>query len=343
MPCAPVRCEDQGGEEEEIIAEDVDVEPLKVSPSPVKPDAATVGEHKITHIPYRSWCRECVEGRALGEQRGHAHDTQPKTIAVVGADYFFITAKGVFQKMAEAKEDMDIESDEEFETARREGKVVKCILVRCSNAKLIFAHVVPCKGVDEDGHVVKLVCDNLAWMGHTRIILKCDNEPAVKKVITEALIRMKVDVKELETISQEFPEKYESQSNGMTEVGVKIFRGHFRTLRSCMQRSLGAEIPVDHPIMAWIVSHTCLLINAMVRGEDGLTAWARARGRPFRQRLIGFAESCLYKLHIKGPQHDVDGNMAPRWKVGTFIGYNHEANSYIPWKEGVGSPLLEPC
>jgi hypothetical protein len=131
--------------------------------------------------------------------------------------------------MAEAKKDMDIEDDEEFETARREGKVVKCILVMCSSSKLIFVHVVPCKGVDEDGHVVKLVCDNLAWMGHTRIILKCDNEPAVKKVITEALIRMKVDVKDLETISQEFPERYESQSNGMPEVGVKIFRGQFRT------------------------------------------------------------------------------------------------------------------
>ena len=104
-----------------------------------------------------------------------------------------------------------------------------------------------------------------------------------------------------------------------------------------MQRRPGAEIPADHPINAWLVSHTCLLITAMVRGEDGLTAWARARGRPSRQRLMGVAESCLYKLPLDGPQHDSDGNMAPRWGVGTSLGYNHDANSYVLWKEESGT------
>ena len=46
---------------------------------------------------------------------------------------------------------------------------------------------------------------------------------------------IKVDVKDLETVSREFPERYESQSNGMIEVDVKIFRGHFRTMKSCLQ------------------------------------------------------------------------------------------------------------
>ncbi len=118
---------------------------------------------------------------------------------------------------------------------------------RWNRRRLIFGRIVRSRGVAEDVHGVKVVCDNLAGMGKNRVILTCDNEPAVKKVITEALIRIKVDVKELETISQEFPERYESQSNGMTEVGVKIFRGHFRTLRSCMQRRLGAEILVASP------------------------------------------------------------------------------------------------
>lgn len=103
-----------------------------------------------------------------------------------------------------------------------------------------------------------------------------------------------------------------------------------------MQRRLGAEIPVDHPIMAWLVGHTCLVINAIFRGEDGRIAWARARGRPFRQRLIGFAESCLYTLLLEVPQQDAEGNMAPRWKIGTFLGYNHEANPYVLWKEEGG-------
>ena len=51
--------------------------------------------------------------------------------------------------------------------------------------------------------MVKLVCDDLGWMGHAKIILKCDNEPAIKRVISEALVLAKVDVADLESISKE--------------------------------------------------------------------------------------------------------------------------------------------
>ena len=131
--------------------------------------------------------------------------------------------------------------------------------------------------------------------------MKCDNEPAIKQALTESITKMKVDVEDLEAIGREHPERYESQSNGMIEVGVKNFRGHFRTLWSCIQRRLEVEIPINHPVAAWLSEHVCILMNTMVRGGDGLTAWERARGRPFRQRLIGFFESCMYKLPVKGP------------------------------------------
>ncbi len=36
---------------------------------PLKPSAAEVERHRISHYPYRRWCRECVEGQAVGE--GH--------------------------------------------------------------------------------------------------------------------------------------------------------------------------------------------------------------------------------------------------------------------------------
>ena len=331
VPCAPVEGEE---EENEIVSEEV--EPLRIAPSPTRPSATDVEEHRVTHNPYRSWCRECVEGRALGEQRGHADDAREKKIAVVGMDYFFNTAKGVRHKKAEAMADVGVTDEDGFNEARAEGKIVKNIIVRCSNTKLTYVHTVPVKGVDEDGHVTKLVCDDLAWMGHTRIILKCDNEPAIKKVLTESIIRMKVNVEDLETISKEHPERYESQSNGMTEVGVKNFRGHFRTLWSCIQRRLGVEIPINHPVAHWLAGFVCLIMNAMVRGDDGLTAWERARGRPFRQRLIGFLESCLYKLPLKGPQHDAEGNMAPRWKTGSFLGYSRDSNSYMLYSDEDG-------
>jgi len=117
-------------EGEEFECEPGEVEPLRFAPSPQRPSAADVEEHRVTHIPCRSWCRECVEGKALGEQRGHAKDACESLVAVVGVDYFFTTAKGVHHKKAEAMKELDVVDDEAFTAARLEGKVVKNIIVR---------------------------------------------------------------------------------------------------------------------------------------------------------------------------------------------------------------------
>ena len=97
-------------------------------------------------------------------------------------------------------------------------------------------------------------------------------------------------------------------------------RAQFRTLKACLECRIGKVVPVGHPIAAWLLQHVCLLLNALKVGEDGMTPWMRARGRPFRQRLMGFAETVLYKLPLKGPRHDERGNMAPRWAQGVFMG-----------------------
>ncbi len=97
-----VEC-NQSSEEVIEIGEDVqaeeEIEPVTVAPSPMRPSAPLVEEHRITHVPYRCWCRECVEGKALGEQRGRRHgDEAVKLIPVVGIDYFYLTSKGVFRR-----------------------------------------------------------------------------------------------------------------------------------------------------------------------------------------------------------------------------------------------------
>ena len=95
---------------------------------------------------------------------------------------------------------------------------------------------------------------------------------------------------------------YDSQSNGGTESGVRALRGTHRTLRSCLEKRLGRKIPVNHPIAAWLLEFGAITHNAVHRGQDGRTAWHRARGRPYGQNLYAFAEQVLYKLPVKGPK-----------------------------------------
>ena len=71
--------------------------------------------------------------------------------------------------------------------AREAGALIKCIILRCSKTKAIFAHVVPCKGVDEDDYVTNLVIKSLEWLGHTAMILKADNERALQAFVSRVI------------------------------------------------------------------------------------------------------------------------------------------------------------
>ena len=51
-----------------------DAQSRTTRPSPTLPSASEFKAHKITHIPYRSWCDECVE--CFGREWGHSGDAQ---------------------------------------------------------------------------------------------------------------------------------------------------------------------------------------------------------------------------------------------------------------------------
>ena len=74
---------------------------------------------------------------------------------------------------------------------------------------------------------------------------------------------------DMQNVMVETSAKYDSKSNGGTEVGVRLVRGVYRTLRLCLEARLGKKISVAHPIMAWLLMHVSLVLNSRVRGKDG--------------------------------------------------------------------------
>ena len=54
-------------------------------------------------------------------------------------------------------------------------------------------------------------------------------------------------VEGLEQAAEEHPPPYDPQANGGIEVGVKLVKGHLKTMRSALQRKICFEIPVAHP------------------------------------------------------------------------------------------------
>ena len=326
---APV--EEASVEEEIHIKNDEEVEPLRMAKDPKMPSPEDVELHERMHVPYRDWCKWCNMGRGRGTPHRH---TGASTVPIVGVDYFFITSEGV-KKRRELPYPISDDGEAELLLDRQEGKLTKCVVIRCFHSKDVFGHVVPVKGADEEDYAASLVTAAVLWLGHLEVIMKGDNEPALQALIERAMQLIRVKVAEdpsgggLQRLSKEEPAPYDSQSNGGTEVGVMLIRGLFRTLKLCLESQIGRYIPAGHAVVAWLLEHTCLILNVRSRGSDGLTSWERVRGRPFGQQVVGFGETVLYKLPVKGPRSQPDGNMGATQAEGTFVGYNRNANTFI--------------
>ena len=272
------------------------------------PSARALEEHRSSgHIPYRHWCRFCIARRGLEDQ--HRPAAEESSIEL---DYFFITAGDVKRK-AELEYEKSAAGDEAFQEDIRTGKLIKCFIMRCTSAKIIFGHCIPYKGAGEDQYVASLVVKNVEWLGHMRLILKAHNEPALRTLVEQSLEEIRIKVRGVAQISIEHPSRYDSQSNGGVETDVRILQGQFRTLKLFLEARIGKVIPTNHALVPWLLEYAALLLAVRCVGSGGKTDWCRARGRNFGCSGLNFAELVLYKLPAKGPMHDPDGNMGAQW------------------------------
>ena len=286
----------------------------RMAPIPPTPSQREIDEHNIDHLPYRCWCGHCVAGRAVGEAHRSKEPDEMKR-PVITFDYLFITRGAKGERHVEAREEVG-----------KKEVLLKILVVKDTGSKTIFAHVVDAKGADEK--VVKLLIEDIRWLGYREISLKADNERAIAKLLQETLKAAKENVPELEKITEEKPVAYDHQSNGAVEVAVRQVQGLLRTHKASLEAALKCKIPSRHPVLHWLVEHVAFLLTIRVRGTDGRTAYQRARGKAFDNRLVCFGEICWYKLNIHDPKQD-DGKMEPRWKQAPFMGYDRYSNEYI--------------
>ena len=79
---------------EEPSVQGDEVQKHRVLPTPHLPTQSERMAHRITHLPYRSWCPECVEAFAR-EQAHKASALSEREFPLVSVDYLFLSPKGV--------------------------------------------------------------------------------------------------------------------------------------------------------------------------------------------------------------------------------------------------------
>ena len=115
-------------------------------------------------------------------------------------------------------------------------------------------------------------------------ILCSDQEPAILDLIEEVIAARKEP-----TVPQHSPVG-ESQSNGLVERAVRSIKDQVRTLRLALQKRVGCRIPVDHPIMTWMVKHAGELISKYQLNRDGQTAYYNVFGKPCKDIIAEIGE-----------------------------------------------------
>jgi len=302
--------ESEVGQDAEEAAE------AKVPRVSVRPTQEEVEKHNVTHLPFRSWCPCCVAGKAKSEPHRTKDPDRPMGTNIVSIDYAFLN-----------KQDEVVLSDEEDEVPK-EGetkKTLPTLVLRDRRTKYVAAMVVPRKGdhpytVDRVGKYLREV------FGYKRVIIKSDQERAIKKLKAAVRAHHEIEVQEEESAVGR------SSSNGEVENAVQQVEGQVRTLKAQLESRIGEELPNDHDLLPWLVTHAAALLSRFKVGEDGMTAYRRLRGREFQLPIAEFGESVWFAKNKSA----LRGKLDARWATGVYLGTSERTNeSYVAAADGV--------
>ena len=177
--------------------------PVRVKKNPALPSEKDVEEHYASnHVPFRSWCKACVMGKGVNSAHFKTNREEEQSVTTVSMDYAFMTND-------------DVKDSEQ-------GYMPILVMLDRNTGKL-NANVVPTKGINP--YAVKKAVQNINLLGYSKIVLKCDQEPAI--VSLRDAIKRELGTT---TVPEESPVG-ESQSNGEVEGAIKLIKAQIRTMR----------------------------------------------------------------------------------------------------------------
>ena len=261
--------------------------------SPHQPTNEEIREHNVSHVPYRSWCPECVKGRGKEDHHKRVKDDEEKGIPTAHVDYWFMRD-------------------------HKGAELIPVATLKVDLKKIHKAHVVPSKGNVEG--VAREIVRDLDEMGISgELIIKNDQEPALMDLVKEVR-RLRKGGTQLEK-----SKKYDSQSNGAAERAVQTVEGITRTLKLVLEKRLGCQIPCAHPVMAWLVKHGAECLNRYQVGKDGRTAYERLKGKKYKGDVCEFGQVVMHKF----PGKQQGGVMQTRWGEGVWLGKMAASDEHI--------------
>jgi len=207
-----------------------DMRHMKKMMDPCLPTKAEVEDHRLTHLPFRSWCPFCVKGR--GVESGHYRAERDKdAIGEVHLDYCFPCGAGIKPRNIHEK-------------ASVATGCMTVLVLRDRDTKMMLATVVPRKGTKGEFAARRSAafCAEIGYTGAS-LIVKSDQEPAITALVNDIAMRRTP----AKTIIEQSPVG-SSQSNGIVERAIQSYEGMVRVIKGGLEDRWDAKIPDGHAI-----------------------------------------------------------------------------------------------
>lgn len=299
----------------------------KVLASPAQPTKAELEMHRLIHVPFRAWCRECVLGR--GRDRYHRKIVGEDDVARIAMDYMFLTEYWFFYTQDAAEES----------TRKHDGQVRSCItvlVIKDFKHKSIWAYPVEGKGIAAAEWLVAQVIEDLDTCGldGCHMVVKSDQEPSIIEVqreISEFRRRAGVGGTALEN-----SRVGDSQSNGRVERAIEELGGLIRTYKASLESRLGRKLPLTHPTVPWLIKHAANVINCFVVRACGKTSFERIKGRRCIEPIAEFGELVFFRPAKTKREKEHKDSWRDRFAEGIWLGTNmRTSESIIGTHDGV--------
>ena len=258
---------------------------------PMKPSAQEVETHELTHLPYRSWCGVCVQGK--GKEMSHLSGKRERGLLELHFDCMFVGPNDA------------------------PGETRTCLVVREAETRMVMSIMVPAKGREQ--FAVDRAVSFIEEIGflHQDLIVKSDQESSVRAVVEE-VGTARAALGSGKWIVEHSPVG-SSQSNGVVERAVQSVQGQLRVMKLAME-------PSSHPLLAWAVEYAGVLLNRFEVGHDGRMAYERLKGNKSTTLGVEFGEAVHWRI---APVSGALCKLSSSWREEIFVGVQAKSGESV--------------
>ena len=187
---------------------------------------------------------------------------------------------------AEEGHDVPFVSTDYFFLGVDEERAQPMLVIKDHRSKHVRATSVDAKGPTK--FATNFCKEFLNCLGHRKLLLKSDNEPAILALKTS----VKKATEEVDIAFQEVAVG-DHAANGMIESEVREIAKECRVIKSCLETRLGVKLDYKHPLLLWIPAYASAIRARCWMLEDGKTPYHRNYGKEYKRKLPAYGEQVL--------------------------------------------------